>query len=863
MDPMDKDTSPSASPGRPQPPPVPGGPAAHHLPSTSASGTGSSSTPHSASGRRRGLDVVTQNACTECRKKRAKCDGKKPCARCKTQKVVECVYEVPVRQSKESLRHENEQLRRRQRLCDQVLEALARPDNNISEDVLFRLRNRQSIEVIWNWLNESPGGQIGGPVPYGGGPLPSIGQPGGPLGGPREGPPGGPPVGPLGGSLGGSIGGSGHGTPIFASFPSAPLTTYGYAAMALGMSAPSPNSSRYPQTLRRETDQPSPWSSYSHLARRDSHADTVHSSSDATRRPPLSPLGSWPESHSGSGEFRRYRGLDRVLSPELSDTRVPPRMWSMVTSDALLVQHLLALYFCWEYPTFALLSKAHFLGDFVDGRTRYCSSILVNALLALGCRFSNLPDTRADANDPTTSGDHFFTECLRLFHLEKSHHSLTTIQALGIMSIREASCGHDSESCYYAGQSARLAVEMGLHMVQDDRRNDDESEVQAATFWGAFALDHAWSLATGSLPKCSRFLRLPPKPAVIDDIETALWFPYTDDGEGISPPAPSSYKKSNQTTGEWSSVQPSNVRSVYKCFCEISELVHESLYILYSPGMPIVGQDLLDNYQRYLDFSDSFPDVLQLDMHFTPAVLFARMYHQFVLLLLFRPFIQLAIVGSNVNPRERCLEAAREISSLIYSYSRLYTLKRTPSFVPYFVLASGIIHLTIGADIWKYPQGTQDGHRRIIDPGAAKAYSRCIADLTEMTPCHLFAVQALNHLRFLPKKWNIDIDIKVALGEEHLPAVVDPCEATHPVASSLNFLAPNPTGADFDRSGTPGHDWRQEDELSEATEDDVDWNENAAEKPPWWWPFTTNRPIMQAGDGLIRSGFRPLDGEDP
>ena len=56
------------------------------------------------------------------------------------------------------------------------------------------------------------------------------------------------------------------------------------------------------------------------------------------------------------------------------------------------------------------------------------------------------------------------------------------------MSIREASCGRDSESWYYAGQSIRLAVEMGLHRIQDGL-DEDELAVQAATFWGAFALD--------------------------------------------------------------------------------------------------------------------------------------------------------------------------------------------------------------------------------------------------------------------------------------------------------------------------------------------------------------------------------------
>jgi hypothetical protein len=168
--------------------------------------------------------------------------------------------------------------------------------------------------------------------------------------------------------------------------------------------------------------------------------------------------------------------------------KAPYANWTTITSDSTLVQHLLALYFCWEYPTFASLSKEHFLRDFQDGRHRYCSPILINALLALGCRFSTQPMTRANPNDPYSSGDHFFKESLRLFYQEKDHHSLTTIQALGIMSIREASCGRDSESWYYAGQSIRLAIEMGLHHIHDEG-DEDELAVQSATFWGAFALD--------------------------------------------------------------------------------------------------------------------------------------------------------------------------------------------------------------------------------------------------------------------------------------------------------------------------------------------------------------------------------------
>lgn len=199
-------------------------------------------------------------------------------------------------------------------------------------------------------------------------------------------------------------------------------------------------------------------------------------------------VGYWLDNDSGPTEEKRFHGIDQVLSPEVPEMKVPAGAWTKVTDDSRLVQHLLALYFCWEYPTFASLSKEHFLKDFQDGRTRYCSSMLVNALLALGCRFSSHPATRAAPEDPYTSGDHFFRECVRQYREEPDHYRMTTIQALGIMSIREASCGRDSESWYYAGQSMRLTLEMGLQM-HDGGDNADETAVRSATFWGAYSLD--------------------------------------------------------------------------------------------------------------------------------------------------------------------------------------------------------------------------------------------------------------------------------------------------------------------------------------------------------------------------------------
>lgn len=464
----------------------------------------SASLPASApSKRRRGLGVVTPNACTECRKKRAKvrlvsvhptplppsvanspsfappqCDGQIPCGRCKGQKDVECVYEVPVRQSKENLRSEIETLRRQQRSHDSVLNALARSEQ--WEEVLRRLRAGHSAEQVSEWLGAKPSS--------GAGSMPTFGRPAG-IGGnltpmatfagasahsftPR----------PTGiGALGAGGGGTGTGT----------------GTGGLGSTTLSPVSTVHPSGPRQDVDPSSPWGTHSHFSgASQAHSTRSNSHPDVTpwgSGPPQTRVGRWVEDNlsqmHGVAEEQRYRGLDHILAPEEPQMFPSASTWTDITSNTSFVQHLLALYFCWEYPTFASLSKEHFLKDYQAGRPRYCSPMLVNALLALGCRFSSQPSTLANPNDPYSSGDHFFKECLRLYYEEDNHHNLTTIQALGIMSIREASCGRDSESWYYAGQSIRLAVEMGLHRISDQSGDSDEIAVQAATFWGAFSLD--------------------------------------------------------------------------------------------------------------------------------------------------------------------------------------------------------------------------------------------------------------------------------------------------------------------------------------------------------------------------------------
>ncbi len=267
------------------------------------------------------------------------------------------------------------------------------------------------------------------------------------------------------------------------------------------------------------------------------------------------------------------------------------------------------------------------------------------------------------------------------------------------------------------------------------------------------------------------------------------------------------------------------------------------------------------------------------------------MYYHFAILLLFRPLIKLRIIGSCVIPRDVCTQAADAIQGLLRSYAQLYTLRRTPSFVPYFVLTSTIMHLAAGSskrDVSITSPGAESslstvklegtsrtsrggrshagtspassrghhgGRRGVDEPEAAtspsstttttvtagrlparaaEALSQGISDLAEMAPCHHFAEQALSILRYLAKKWHVDVviprrnpassavvdnkgdgkddgkeDGKDADADAEADADADADDdgddvRVRPATSSLNFFVPNVVQTDFICNWGPG-----------------------------------------------------------
>lgn len=237
------------------------------------------------------------------------------------------------------------------------------------------------------------------------------------------------------------------------------------------------------------------------------------------------------------------------------------------------------------------------------------------------------------------------------------------------------------------------------------------------------------------------------------------------------------------------------------------------------------------------------------------------MYYHFAILLLFQPLIRLRIVGSSVSPRNMCLQAANTIQGLLRSYSQLYTLRRTPSFIPYFVLMSTTTHLAIGALSLATPQasvpnelseGGQPELQQVpatgkIDLHVAEAINQGIADLTEMAPCHQFAEQALNILLHLSKQWNVDLGVrnwqKEGAGDDSRTAW-----GTRPVNPS--FFSPN-VNEQVRSWGTAFGAGRQLEVRAEATEPTPQMI-NALENPLFW-------PFLRHGGPSVPSGPLPAD----
>ena len=203
-----------------------------------------------------------------------------------------------------------------------------------------------------------------------------------------------------------------------------------------------------------------------------------------------------------SGAYQTFGLVKRAQSQDLRG-RYPPdahspfnnRPWTQVTDDQEFIEHLLSLYFSWQHSFFQNFPEKLFREDMATGRTKYCSTLLVNAICAAGSLLSDRPEARRDPNNSLTAGLDFFEEAVKQIH-EITISTIPTTAALNLLCHVEGHRGRLSSLWMYSGCSSRMALDMNLHLRSDKSPNEKVSaaidiheRARLHAFWGCFIGD--------------------------------------------------------------------------------------------------------------------------------------------------------------------------------------------------------------------------------------------------------------------------------------------------------------------------------------------------------------------------------------
>ncbi|KAG9676528.1 hypothetical protein KCU99_g2659, partial [Aureobasidium melanogenum] len=393
--------------------------------------------------------------------------------------------------------------------------------------------------------------------------------------------------------------------------------------------------------------------------------------------------------------------------------------WFRIPQDAEFVDHLLNLYFSWSHPFFCFFSKDHFLRDMARGSTKYCSAMLVNAVLSVACQYSDRPAARERA------GDYFFSEAQR-FAENIGAAELTSVQALAVMAVREGSAGRDHISYRLIGRSVRLAMEMGLHLAEttagEPNLRSTEMDIRKLTFWGVFNCEMICCLALGRVSSIPKNAIEIDKPMNSEKLDALFWQPYEDANLPVSP----------------SAVQPMKCLLFHSIQSKLAEMINDINLNLYAPRERFTPRRLASAYHQYQMWYSELPEMFQLQNTAMPHVIVLHMYYHQCVLHLFRPFMKLDLSDIGLYPRELATYCATEISKLMNALRGMYGLRRTSLAVSPILLSASTVHLM-----------------NLPSQGAAVQLTQAMQDLETMSVNHRYASCCLEIINRLANQWGI------------------------------------------------------------------------------------------------------------
>lgn len=361
-----------------------------------------------------------------------------------------------------------------------------------------------------------------------------------------------------------------------------------------------------------------------------------------------------------------------------------------------LAMHLLDLHWNRQHHTYHLTYRPAFMRDLVSGGP-YCSEFLLNAVFGCSSKFSERLEVRENPALPETAGKMFFDRCDELLTqqslLESS--SIPTITGLLLLGATFNAKGRTSKGWLYVGYALRMVYDLGLHLdCKEISGNAEDVEIRRRVFWGAFICDKLHSLYLG------RPYMIPLRDAhvswdLMDTLEeNEMWTPYVD--------------LRSDRKAQITKQQPNATRlfsiTTFQQLCSLSRIMTSIIDHFYFVGAnsktarPYLGimDEKLAHWYRSLPQELRFEPWESFTNIAAPNVLILLAMYWSLMIILHRPFIRNGHLWtanlSTAHSWERCVTAARNITSLALAYQSAYSLRRANYMLSYALYVACTIH---------------------------------------------------------------------------------------------------------------------------------------------------------------------------
>ncbi|KAK3937143.1 hypothetical protein QBC46DRAFT_393363 [Diplogelasinospora grovesii] len=419
-----------------------------------------------------------------------------------------------------------------------------------------------------------------------------------------------------------------------------------------------------------------------------------------------------PGEPSGSGYYlspprSNLQSRRRTASPPLSDdddaesppaprkysderlARIDMKRWTNVPVENDFAARAIQLYLKEELPLVGFLDPDRFLDDMVAGRTRFCSKLLVHALMAWACQAYAYDDKTDRA---ASFSFMFFDAAVRLWQdeagpsslrvaLNQNDAELTTASAMMLLAMTANHLGRDKRGQEFLGESARICRRLLLVDLESepktpwyglDFQDEDVRESASITAWSTFNWQTLHSFYFHQPPRIKRPPWLPiPKP----DRNDVPQSPDDDQSMDGYSPIPPRRRRRRRWLG--------HMGHTFEALCKFWAIMHEMVWAYYTDDIHSRNKtiEIAERlYQKLLAWADQLPDDLARTCPApqSQAICIHIWYHTAVLDL-FRPFLdspqplKLATFSYiDSTPRAVFGASVSQLKRLIYIYRSTY-----------------------------------------------------------------------------------------------------------------------------------------------------------------------------------------------